>query len=265
MNALTLFNYQNQDVRTVIIEGEPWFVLADVCRVLEIANPSDTATRLDSDALGTAEVIDVLGRPQQARTVSESGLYEVVFLSRKPEARAFKRWITHEVIPAIRKTGSYSVAAPAPTELSRRDLARMIIAAEDEADRQRERAEVAEGFRDMVERSKGLNTTEFVKAYFPAHKRVEIFDFLYRTSLIINQLNKGPKRDDGTYKDGPQHLHPGHKGKRFFYLASAENKKTGYRTQHARVIPGDPEIALVQHLEKHGFSPLKQFATTLEV
>lgn len=264
MNALTLFNYQNQDVRTVSIDGEPWFVLADLCAVLGIANRANVASRLDTSGVRSADISSG-GQRRAVTIVNEAGMYEVVIRSDKPEAVAFRRWITHEVIPAIRQTGTYSVAAPAPTEVSRRDLARMIIAAEDEADRQRERAEVAEGFRDMVERSKGLNTTEFTKAYFPEHKRLEIFDFLYRTHLLINQRKKGTKRRDGTRRDGPQHLHPGHRGLKYFYLASAENQENGYRTQYARVRPGDPEIALVQHLEKHGFSPLKQFATTLEV
>lgn len=152
----------------------------------------------------------------------------------------------------------------APKEVSRRDLAQMVLAAEDEADRQRERAEIAEHFRDVVERSKGLNPTEFIKHYFPAHKRSEVFAYLYSSGLLINQLSKGTKRSDGTFRDGPQHGHPSHTGRRFFYLASAENKKTGFRGLQTRVTPGDPELALVAHLEKRGFSPLTQFSNALE-
>lgn len=113
---LTPFDFDGQAVRVVTINGEPWFVLADVCRVLSIANPSDAATRIDPDALGTTEVIDSMGRPQRVRIVSEAGVYEVVFLSRKPEARDFKRWLTREVIPTIRKTGSYGVAPALPQD-----------------------------------------------------------------------------------------------------------------------------------------------------
>ena len=107
MNDLQIFNYQDTPVRTVAVDDEPWFVLADLCKVLGIANPSDVASRLDDDALGTAEVIDSLGRKQNARTVNEGGMYEVVFLSRRPSAKDFKRWVTREVLPAIRKTGGY--------------------------------------------------------------------------------------------------------------------------------------------------------------
>ena len=94
-----------------MIDEEPWFVLADLCRVLDLSNPSMVADRLDPDALSSTEVIDSMGRKQHARIVNEPGLYEVVFLSRKPEARAFKRWITHDVIPAIRKHGGYLTPA----------------------------------------------------------------------------------------------------------------------------------------------------------
>ncbi len=109
------FKYGDTTVRTVVIDGEPWFVLADLCRVLDLTNPTMVADRLESDALSTAEVIDSMGRTQQARIVSESGMYEVIFLSRKPEARLFRRWVTAEVIPSIRKTGAYATQ-PALTE-----------------------------------------------------------------------------------------------------------------------------------------------------
>ena len=132
MSALDLFTYEGQQVRTVVVDGEPWFVLTDLCRVLDLSNPSMVRDRVDPDALSTAEVIDSMGRTQSAATVNESGLYEVIFLSRKPEARAFKRWITHEVLPQIRKTGGYG--RPNVEQITRADLARMILAAEAERD-----------------------------------------------------------------------------------------------------------------------------------
>lgn len=106
------FTYEGTPVRTVIIDGEPWFVLADLCRILDLANPSMVAERIEPDALSTAEVIDSMRRTQQARIVSESGMYEVIFLSRKPEARAFRRWVTTDLLPTVRKTGGYG-AKPA--------------------------------------------------------------------------------------------------------------------------------------------------------
>lgn len=105
---VTIFGFNNNDVRVLTDnQGEPWFVLADICKVLDLTNPTMVASRLDSDGLSTAEVIDSMGRTQKASTVSEAGLYEAIFMSRKEEARAFRRWVTHEVLPAIRKHGGY--------------------------------------------------------------------------------------------------------------------------------------------------------------
>lgn len=90
-------------VRTVLRDGEPWFVAADVCRALELSNPTVSVGRLDDDERAKFN----LGRQGEGTIVSEPGLYTLVLGSRKPEAKAFKRWITHEVIPAIRKHGGY--------------------------------------------------------------------------------------------------------------------------------------------------------------
>ena len=93
-------------IRTLTIDGEPWFVAADVCKALELWNPSMTVERLDADEKGISS-IDTLGGKQRMAIINEPGLYSVILCSRKPEAKAFKRWITHEVIPAIRKYGGY--------------------------------------------------------------------------------------------------------------------------------------------------------------
>lgn len=90
--------------------GEPWFVIADLCKALDLSNPTMVASRLNEDDLSTTEVIDSLGRKQKANMTNEGGMYEVVFMSRKPEAKRFKRWVTHDVLPSIRKSGGYMVA-----------------------------------------------------------------------------------------------------------------------------------------------------------
>lgn len=105
--------FRGQAVRVIISnEGDGLLVLADLCKVLDLGNPSMVAARIDPDALSTAEVIDSMGRRQQASVVTEAGMYEVVLLSRKPEAREFKRWLTHEVLPSIARTGSYVATVP---------------------------------------------------------------------------------------------------------------------------------------------------------
>lgn len=111
--AIVPFDFAGQQVRVVTdSDGEPWFVARDVCAVLDISNGSDAVGRLDPDGVGTTDLIDSMGRPQVAKTVSEAGLYELVFQSRRPTARDFRRWVTHDVLPTIRKTGSFGVALP---------------------------------------------------------------------------------------------------------------------------------------------------------
>jgi prophage antirepressor-like protein len=99
-------------VRAVEIGGDPWFVAADVCAALDLNNTSMAVSGLDDDERGVSEV-DTRGGKQSVTVISESGLYSLVLRSRKPEAKQFKRWITHDVLPAIRKTGSYGSGVPA--------------------------------------------------------------------------------------------------------------------------------------------------------
>lgn len=106
MSNIQIFNYQSNEVRTVEMGGEPWFVLKDVCNILGISKYRDTAARLDADERGSVEV-DTLGGTQQVIAVNESGLYHVILRSDKPEAAPFRKWVTSEVLPTLRKTGSY--------------------------------------------------------------------------------------------------------------------------------------------------------------
>lgn len=105
MNELQVFNNANfGEVRTIVKDNEPWFVAADVCRALELDR---TATRRLDDDEKDVHSTHTLGGDQEITIINEAGLYALVLGSRKPEAKAFKRWITHEVIPAIRKNGAY--------------------------------------------------------------------------------------------------------------------------------------------------------------
>lgn len=107
MNELKVFeNEQFGKIRTVVVNNEPWFVGADVCNALEIKNSRDAISRLDEDEKDVV-LTDTLGGNQKMSVINEAGLYTLILGSRKSEAKAFKRWITHEVIPTIRKTGGY--------------------------------------------------------------------------------------------------------------------------------------------------------------
>lgn len=114
MNELTkIFNYQGSQVRTVIQNDQPWFVAKDVCDILGLTNPSESTKALDDDEKSTLRISE--GGPE-ANIINEAGLYSLVIRSNKPEAKQFKRWITHEVLPSIRKTGVY--VAPQLSQLS---------------------------------------------------------------------------------------------------------------------------------------------------
>ena len=93
-NLPQVFNYKNQQVRVIIVNGMPWWVAKDVCEVLDISNYRDAVSRLDEDERGSV-LVDTLGGPQQMAAVNEPGLYGLIMTSRKPEAKQFKRWVTH--------------------------------------------------------------------------------------------------------------------------------------------------------------------------
>ena len=107
MNEIEIFKYEDKEVRTQIINNDIWFCLKDVCDILEIGHVTDTKNRLKKDGVGTTEVIDKLGRKQQATFINESNLYKVIFQSRKANAERFTEWVTSEVLPTIRKHGAY--------------------------------------------------------------------------------------------------------------------------------------------------------------
>jgi len=113
-NGLMAFSFEASPVRSIVRNGEPWFVMVDVCRILGLTNPTMASINLDEDekhTLSLTEGIETDGRAQQLGIVSESGMYALIFRSRKAVAKKFRRWVTGEVLPAIRKTGNYGAAA----------------------------------------------------------------------------------------------------------------------------------------------------------
>ncbi|MDR1602257.1 MAG: KilA-N domain-containing protein, partial [Tannerella sp.] len=106
----TFVNESGQTIRVEMIDGEPWFVAKDVCDVLDIEKYRDAIARLDDDEKGCPLLMDTPGGKQQLSAVNESGLYNLIFQSRKPEAKIFRKWVTSEVLPTIRRTGRYSIS-----------------------------------------------------------------------------------------------------------------------------------------------------------
>lgn len=112
---------ENVSVRTKVIDGEPWFVGKDVCDLLGLVNSRKSLQALDEDEKGVTNGY-TLGGNQELTIINESGLYHLIFISRKPEAKAIRRWVTGTVLPSIRRTGSYSVSGERPESTKRLPL-----------------------------------------------------------------------------------------------------------------------------------------------
>lgn len=149
-NEIQQFDFKGASLRTLTDEaGEPWFVLKDCMSILDLGNPTETVKMFDEDEFSTAEVIDSIGRRQQAYIISEPGLYRLVMRSRKPEAKEFQRWVTHEVLPQIRKTGGYI-----PTSESDSDediMARAVLVAQKTIDRKNQQLQAKDAQIKMLE------------------------------------------------------------------------------------------------------------------
>lgn len=193
MNELQIFNNEDFEVRATMKDGEPLFVAADVCKALDIQNHIDALKRLDEDEKSGVDLTDPHGRMQITNCVTESGLYALVLGSRKPEAKQFKRWITHDVIPSIRKTGGYIAGQ---NELSPEELMAKALKVAEKTLAEREArisaltvqnaimAPKADYFDELVERNTLTNFRETAKELgIPPKKFVDFLlgrKYLYR-------------------------------------------------------------------------------------
>lgn len=134
-NTLSVFNFESNSVRVVLVNNEPWFVAKDVCDILGLSDVSMTCSRLREKDKGTSSICTPSGN-QQVTIISEFGLYELVLGSRKEEAKQFKYWLCDEVLPSIRKTGSYRVPVPVeqpklPSEVKALNIAKAVAEIQD--------------------------------------------------------------------------------------------------------------------------------------
>lgn len=162
MNQITLFNHLGNDIRVMTDEqGEPLFVLKDICDALDIGNPREVVRRLDGDCVSLTDVTDNLGRLRQTNVVNEAGLYEVIIRSDKPEAKAFRRWVTSEVLPSIRKHGMYATPTTIEDMIANPDMAIKLLTTlkEERAARAKAEAEI-EAQRPVVALGKAIETAE---------------------------------------------------------------------------------------------------------
>ena len=141
MDNLQTWNYGSSEIRTVEKDGEPWWVLADVCKVLEISNSRNVSSRLETDEKGVT-LVDTLGGTQQMTIINESGLYAVILRSDKPQAKPFRKWVTNEVLPSIRKHGAYMTDHTLEQALTSPDFLIQLATQLKEEKEQRKRLEV---------------------------------------------------------------------------------------------------------------------------
>ena len=193
MNEIKVFNFEQQQVRTTMINNNPYWVLKDVCEVLEIKNNRDVVERLDEDEVDLTDIIDSVGRKQKTTIINESGLYSVILRSDKPNAKKFRKWVTSEVLPTIRKTGAYGV----PTNFKEALL--LAVKQQEQIEKQQEtiimqNQQIGElkpkaDYLDKILKSKSLMTvTAIAKDY----------------GMSAAQLNKTLKKLGIQYKQGDQ-------------------------------------------------------------
>jgi anti-repressor protein len=167
VSALEVFQYADREVRTISIDGELWFVLSDICGVLDIANAGNVAGRLDEADVRQTDIRSG-GQRRAVTIVSEAGMYEVVIRSDKPEARQFRWWVTHEVIPTIRRTGAYTVETPEQL------MARAVLNAQEIIARKNERIAVLEPMAEAWEEIADAGTDYAVRDVAPMLSRAGI-------------------------------------------------------------------------------------------
>lgn len=257
MTDITPFDFHGHQVRVVTTEdGEPRFVLKDLCEVLEISNARQVRARLDEECVSQADVLDGRGLLRQTTVVDEAGMYEVVLRSDKPEAAEFRRWVTREVLPTIRKHGGY--LTPATTEQILTDPDTIIRLATDLKD-ERARREVAEKRGDALARHKqaieggdGISVTDFGKKYFSETPAKQFQAHLYEHGWQIKQLNTR-EMPDGKFKNGHDHGKPTAKGRPYIYNHDGGNYG-GRRRFTPRVRP-QAEVEFRDRLAAEGLTP----------
>lgn len=174
---LVPFEYQDKPVRVVLQDETPWWIAKDVCDVLTISNSRDALASLDDDEKGVVTT-DTPGGQQQMNAVSESGLYNLIFQSRKPEAKTFRKWVTSEVLPQIRKTGRFEAgeSAETPRAFNATEEIQFLKASRAEKDRI-----IAELRKDVLVRDKLI-----------AHIEYEHKQLLYVHGLVQNSVYGDP-------------------------------------------------------------------------
>lgn len=229
-NEIQRFDFRGASLRTLTDEaGEPWFVLKDCMSILDLGNPTETVKMFDKDEFSTAEVIDSIGRRQQTYIISEPGLYRLVMKSRKPEAKEFQRWVTHEVLPQIRRTGGYIPTSDADDDMTilakavmigqrtMEEQKRRIQAQQTRIDELQPKASMWDNFVDIPDVLSVGNSAKLLSNLGRPIGRKTLFSWLEHNGWVFrenghwsarqNRIDAGhlvmvPPKSHGTHKDG---------------------------------------------------------------
>ena len=178
MNELQIFNYKNTEVRTIIKDGEPWFVASDVCRILGLSDASESCKRINASMKGT-DSIGTPGGKQDMLIVSEAGLFKLAFTSRKPSAERFTDWVASEVLPSIRKTGKYEISQ----HRIPKTFSEALQLAADQAKQIEEMTPKAEAFDELLSCKNAMTMNEAAKTLDTG--RTRLFAFLRESTVLI--------------------------------------------------------------------------------
>jgi prophage antirepressor-like protein len=259
-----VFDVQGSDIRFGTAEdGTPYSVASDFAKSMGYLQASDATRLLEDDEKGQ-QIVLTPGGPQQMNVIYEDGMWELIFRSTLPGAKVIKKRVK-AILKQIRETGRYeaepeSVAVFAiPTTFS----GALELAARQARELEEVRAEITElaetnaklspraRIAEQYEANPGITPTVFHKMHFPEISERTFFEHLYRKDYLIDQRNTRWDARKQEWKDGPEHLHPTAKGKRYFYLAPKLDRNR-VRRQQTLVIPGDAEHDLVAALERDG-------------
>ena len=188
MNSIEIFkNERFGEIRVAGTSDEPLFCLADVCRAIGISNVGNVKSRLDDDDVRLTDTTDSLGRAQQINFVTESGLYDVIIRSDSGVAKPFRKWITSEVLPSIRKTGSYSIMGKVPTTFA--EALRLAAEQQEQIESQQKLIEVqtpkAEFYDDVVESKDSLPMDKTAKTLNMGIGRNKLFALLRDEKILM--------------------------------------------------------------------------------
>lgn len=236
MNELQIFSYNGKEVRTIQKDGEPWWVLKDVCNVLDLSDTNKTAERLDVDELTRIKFVTG-GQNREMLCINESGLYNVILRSDKPEAKPFRKWVTSEVLPSIRKHGAYMTPETLEQAILNPDMMiKLCTALKDEQDKNKALQAVnssltvdnqimkpkADYFDELVDRNLLTNFRETAKQLQVKEK--EFIRFLLEKKFI--------------YRDKRGKIQPyADKNNGLFEVKEFSNEKTGFASTQTLITP----------------------------